>query len=286
MSYLRVIAASIRVGWARDFGWTNPVVGFSLRTIAPIASTMTALTILYIGLNSPGSPRHDPSQLPFMLAYILLGATLYAHISAYAWVPTLAIAEGKWTNVFPQVYVSPKSSPPYLAGRCLASFASSTVTSIASLVGAFFISLLIFNVSIPFVVTPLSASLLALALIINIFGSVGLGFMLGAYAIFASKFEWALPTYVAGLLMIFSEALFPVTLLPHPLSDIGNVMPFTEFIRASRAAVLPGGSFSMYWFYLGLCAIGGIIFLAVGLLAFKAAEKRARRLGVLDRKLV
>lgn len=284
MSYLKPIIASIRVGWYRDFGWTNPIIGFSLRTVAPIASTMTALAVFWVGFFS--IPGHDASQISLRLASIMIGATLYGHISAYSWVPTLAIAEGKWTNVFPQVYVSPKSSPPYLAGRCLASFASSSVTSIASLIAAYAIAVKLFNIPITFIVTPLSATLLALAFIINIFGSMGLGFMLGAYAIFASKFEWALPTYVSGLLMIFSEGLFPVTMLPHPFSDIGNVLPFTEFIRASRMAVLPGGSFSLYWYYIALCLIGGLIVLALGLVLFKHAEEHARRLGVLDRKVV
>ncbi len=283
MSYVRSLIASIRVGWARDFGWTNPILGFSLKTIAPIASTMTALTILYIGFRNGVSIT--PEKFPYQLGFIIIGATLYAHISAYSWVPTLAIAEGKWTFVFPQVYVSTRSSPPYLAGRCLASFASSTVTSVASLAIAVVISLLLFGVAIPLVVTPLSVVLFGVALVVNIFASMGLGFLLGAYAVFASKFEWALPTYVSGLLMVFSEALFPVTSLPHPFSDIGNVLPFTEFIRASRATLLDG-SVGSYFYYLGLSFVGGIILLALGLLAFKYSERRARRLGVLDRKVV
>jgi ABC-2 type transport system permease protein len=283
MSYVRSLIASIRVGWARDFGWTNPILGFSLKTIAPIASTMTALTILYIGFRNGVSIT--PEKFPYQLGFIIIGATLYAHISAYSWVPTLAIAEGKWTFVFPQVYVSTRSSPPYLAGRCLASFASSTVTSIASLAVAVVISLLLFGVTIPLVVTPLSVVLFGVALVVNIFASMGLGFLLGAYAVFASKFEWALPTYVSGILMVFSEALFPVTSLPRPFSDIGNVLPFTEFIRASRAVLLDG-SVGSYFYYLGLSFVGGIILLVLGLFAFKYSERRARRLGVLDRKVV
>lgn len=284
MSYLKPILAAIRVGWLRDFGWTNPIIGFSMRTVAPIASTMTALAVFWVGFFS--IPGRNPAELTTTLASILIGATLYGHISAYSWVPTLAIAEGKWTNVFPQVYISPKSSPPYLAGRCLASFASSTVTSIASLMAAYVIATTLFKVPLRFVVTPVSAAMLALAFVVNIFGSMGLGFMLGGYSIFASKFEWALPTYVSGLLMIFSEALFPVNMLPFPFSYIGNILPFTQFIRASRMAMLPGGSFILYWYYLGLCLLGGVIILALGLLAFKYAERRARRLGVLDRKVV
>src|SRR5260370_3515640 len=157
MSYVRSLIASIRVGWSRDFGWTNPILGFSLKTIAPIASTMTALTILFIGFKNGASIAS--AQFPFLLGYIVIGATLYAHISSYSWVPTLAIAEGKWPFVFPQLYVSTKSSPPYLAGRCLPSFASSTVTSMASLAVAVRFSLFLFRHQIPLVFPPLSIPL-------------------------------------------------------------------------------------------------------------------------------
>src|SRR5207244_12381663 len=147
--YLSSIIAPIRVGWSRDFGSTNPFLVFSLKTIAPIASTMTAVTVLYIGFRNGTSI--SPGQFPMLFGFILIGATLYAHISAYSWVPTLAFAEGKWTFVFPQVYVSPKSSPPYLAGRCLAAFASSPVTSSASLAVPLVVSSLLFGVSFAFV---------------------------------------------------------------------------------------------------------------------------------------
>ena len=277
MSFLRSVAASIRVGWYREFNWTNPFLGFSMRTIGPLASVIAASTVYYVG------SFHNASFSPSRLAYILIGAALYAHVAAYSWVPTLAIAEGKWTYVFPQVYISPHSSLPYLTGRTLASFVSSTLTVIVSLVISFYLLSGIFSTNIPFIVTPFSIVLLLIALVVNILAALGLGLLLSAYSLFATKFEWALPTYVAGLLMVFSEALFPVSLLPWPLSAVANVLPFTEFIRASRQAMIYGDIYS-YGSYLGLSALGGIFFLVLGLLAFKYAENRARRLGVIDKK--
>jgi len=89
--------------------------------------------------------------------------------------------------------------------------------------------------------------------------------------------------------MIFSEALFPTSILPAPLRDFANILPFTNFIRASRQALLTPplyGSISLYLSDLGLCLLGGIVFLAVGLGAFRLAENHGRRKGVLDRKAV
>ena len=249
-----------------------------MRTVGPFAGVIAASAVYYVG--SSGAGLFNPSRL----AFILIGAALYAHVASYSWVGTLAIAEGKWTYVFPQVYISPHSSLPYLAGRTIASFFSSTLTVVVSLVLSYYVLSSIFSTSIPFVVSPLSVGLLFLAMVVNILASLGLGLLLASYALFATKFEWALPTYVAGLLMVFSEALFPVTLLPHPVSDVANVLPFTEFIRASRQAMIQGGTLSSYFSYLGLALVGGLILLAIGFLAFRYAENRARRNGVLDKK--
>ena len=278
MSSIRAVVASVRVGWAREFNWTNPFLGFFMRTAGPLAGVISASTVYFVGASA--AARFSPSQL----AFILIGAALYAHVAAYSWVPTLAIAEGKWTYVFPQVYISPHSSLPYLTGRTLASFLSSTLTVIVSLVAAFYVLSTIFHTNIPFTVTPLSVSLLFLAMLVNVLAAFGLGLLLSAYALFATKFEWALPTYVAGLLMVFSEALFPVSFLPWPLSTIANVLPFTEFMRASRQAMIQGGTMYTYFSYLGLAVLGGIVLLALGFLAFRYAENRARRLGVIDKK--
>ncbi len=280
MSYVRTIIASIWVGWHREFSWTNPLLGLAVKTIAPAASILTASIVYWAGASKFGNFSPDK------LAYILIGASLYFHVAAYSWVPTLAIAEGKWSYVFTHVYMAPGSSPPYLAGRCLASFVTSTITSMASLVCAFFISIAIFNTTVPIIVTPASISLLGLALVVNIPAAMGLGFLLSAYAIFASKFEWALPTYVSGLLMVFSGALFPVSVLPHPFSDAADVLPFTMFIRAARDVLVDPFSLDAYAFHLASALLGGVLLLVLGLVAFRWGENRARRSGVLDRKVV
>src|SRR2546428_1383619 len=156
MSIIRAVVASIRVGWYREFNWTNPFLGFTMRTVGPLAGVIAASTVYFVGASA--AARFSPSQL----AFILIGAALYAHVAAYSWVPTLAIAEGKWTYVFPQVYISPHSSLPYLTGRTLASFVSSTMTVVVSLVAAFYVLSSVFRTNIPFVVTPFSVSLLFL----------------------------------------------------------------------------------------------------------------------------
>ncbi len=279
MSYIKTVVASVRIGWYRDFGWTNPLTGFLMKTIAPSAGVLSASIVYWLGSSAAGT--FDPSHV----SYILVGAALYTHVAAYSWVPSQAISEGKWSYVFPQVFISPKSSTPFLVGRCLASFVTSALTSLISLAFAYYVAAFIFRSSIPFILTPLSMTLLLGALIANVPATLGLGMLLAAYTIFASKFEWALPTYVQGLLMVFSEALFPVSVLPWPLSAFGNVLPFTQFIRASREAVVYG-SVSAYSINIGYGLLGGLLFLALSLSLYKWAERQGRRKGIIDRKVV
>src|SRR2546428_11990540 len=109
-------------------------------------------------------------------------------------------------------------------------------------------------------------------MLLNILAAFGQGLLLSAYALLATKIGWALSTYVAGLLMVFSEALFPVSFLPHPVSDVAKVLPFTEFMRASRQAMIHGGDLYSSFSYIGLAALGAVILLVIAFLAFSYAE--------------
>jgi len=279
MFSLRSLFASAWMGVQHDLAWTNPAASLLLSVVAPFASAMTTSIIYWFGA-SHSVAGFDPTHL----AYILVGSTLYAHIAAYAWVPTVAIAEGKNLAVFPHIYLTSRSTAVYLAGRALSSFVISTITSLLALSVAYFVLGSFFHTTVPLLVTPLSLAMLAGALLVNIPGALGLGYLLGSYSLYASKFEWSLPGYVAGLLMVFSGALFPPTILPWPLSAGAAALPFTYFISAARDAIIYGLPVDYAW-SLFYCALGGGLLLAVCLRVYVAAEKRARRDGVLDRRL-
>jgi ABC-type polysaccharide/polyol phosphate export permease len=278
MTSFRPLFAAAWMGVQHDLSWASPGVALLLNVVAPTASAMTASIIYWFGSSTAGS--FDPSRL----AFVLVGATLYAHIAAYSWVPTAAIAEGKNLGVFPHIYITSRSSALYLAGRALSSFMVSTTTSMSALVVAYFVLGSFFHTTIPLVVNPSTVFMLAIALLVNIPGALGLGYLLGAYSLYASKFEWALPGYVAGLLMVFSGALFSPSILPWPFSVAAWGLPYTQFISAARDAIVYN-SVSAYGTALLYCAIGGAVALLLGLTVFRAAESKARKDGVLDRRL-
>ena len=278
MTSIRPILASAWMGIQHDIAWTTPSLSVAMRVVAPFASAMTVSIIYWFGATTGSTFSPDK------LAFVLIGSTLYAHVASYAWVPTVAIAEGKNLSVFPHIYLTSRSTAFYTAGRLLSAFVVSTFTSLAALVLAYYLLGSFFATQIPIVVSAPSVALLAGALVANIPGALGLGYLLGAYSLYASKFEWSLPGYVAGLLMVFSGALFPTTILPWPISVAAYYLPFTQFISAARGALLPSSS-SGYWYPMGLCLAGGVTLLVLGLVVYFAAERKARKDGVIDRRL-
>jgi len=280
MTSLRPILASAWMELQHDIAWTNPALSVALRVVAPFASAMTVSIIYWFGTTNSSAVLFSPDRL----AFVLIGSTLYAHVASYAWVPTVAIAEGKNLSVFPHIYLTSRSTAFYVAGAALSSFVISTITSVAALILAYLALGSFLGTHIPAMVTLTSVAMVAAALVANIPGALGLGFLLGAYSLYASKFEWSLPGYVAGLLMVFSGALFPTSILPWPVSVGAQYLPFTQFIAAAREALLPGSS-GDYLTSMGLCLLGGAILLAVSLLVYFASEKKARKDGVIDRRL-
>jgi hypothetical protein len=271
------------MGIQHDLAWTTPALSLLLRAVAPFASAMTTCIIYWFGTRFSPAVVFDPSRL----AFVLVGSTLYAHVASYAWVPTTAIAEAKNLSVFPHIYLTSRSTAGYLAGRTLSAFATSVTTSMLALALAYATLASFLNTGIPLVITPWSVAMLAGALLANIPGALALGYLLGAYSLYASKFEWSLPGYVAGLLMVFSGALFSPSILPWPLSAGAWALPYTQFISAARDAIAPS-AINPPGAYAGAmlsCLAGGMALLLASLVVYFAAEKKARKDGVIDRRL-
>jgi len=279
MRLLRAVLAAAWMGWKREMEWTNPALSLVIKTVAPAAAVLGAATVYWFGASFAGQFTAE------RLAYILVGASIYGQVAAYAYVPTSAIAEGKWSNLYPQVYITPTSSTPYLAGRCIASFADSLPVIAVSLAVSYYVSYALFRVSPTLLVSLRSILMVLGALLASVPATLALGYILGSYSIFVSRFEWALPSYVSGLLMIFCEALFPANVLPYPLPLVAELLPFTYLMRACRAALIYD-LWPAYVASMGFLICGGLVFLAIGIIAFSLAERSARGKGFIDKKIM
>lgn len=85
--------------------------------------------------------------------------------------------------------------------------------------------------------------------------------------------------------MVLSEALYPASALPWPLSLIASSLPFTYFVRATHD-VLFYGTVSSYIFDGVITLLLGLSLLLMGLIAFRAGGHRGRSKGFINRKSV
>ncbi len=274
---MKGILSAIILGLEREIKWTYPPIAIAVGVVPATASILTAVMVFWIGSSQGGSLD------PYWISYIIVGAALYAHFSSYIWAPLSAVTEGKASYTFPYVYIA-GSTITYIVGRTVAAFIESSLTALASLVAASYIVRVMPRVDVPITIDPLSLSLFILSMTIGVVAAVGLGLLLAAYGIFVTRLEWGLPVYIAGLLMIFTEALFPSSSLPWPLPLISEALPFTHIIRSARAALI--GPLQSYPVYAAQSLITGMIWLAAGMAIYALSEKRGRLKGYIDQRVV
>jgi ABC-2 type transport system permease protein len=118
---------------------------------------------------------------------------------------------------------------------------------------------------------------------------IAVGMLAVAVALSVSREGWHLPEAISASLYLVSGAIFPVDVLPGPLRAVASVMPLTWWLDALRRGLLPDGARISFpaltsGEVLGLLAVSTAAWLAVALVAFTWAERRARRLGTLDRE--
>ena len=81
--------------------------------------------------------------------------------------------------------------------------------------------------------------------------------------------------------MIFCGITYPLEVLPKWMQRVASLLPLTYAIRAIRKAALADASWVDLRLDLGVLVVFGIILPIVGGLAFRFAERRARKSGSL-----
>lgn len=274
---MRKVLASIALGLERELGWTYPPLVILLSTVPATASVLTVVMVYWFGASAAGGAN------PGWVAFLIVGASLFAHLASYIWAPLSAVSEGKTSYTYPLVFIA-HSSLSYIAGRVIAAFIESSLTAFLALGVSYMAVSTILGISPELNFAPMNLALFGITMLVGMFAALGLGLMLAAYAIFVTRLEWGLPIYISGTLMIFSEAIFPASLLPQPLPAIAESLPFTHIIRASRAALI--GPINFYPIELAFAVVLSIMWFLLGLAIYSYAERLGRNRGYIDMRVV
>jgi ABC-2 type transport system permease protein len=279
--FVKSARESFRVGWKIESNWTDPVLFATYQIIRPLASLLIVAFIVIIGasVGTAGSAFYNQ-----YLAWLIVGTAFYAYVlQAMLGMSLLVFIDRNRYEILKNIYISPGTLHPYIIGRGLVSVVNGTISVVLTLLFSEAIFNGLLHMNIPLNLLGVNLLMLIPAVILGIVGLLAIGYMLCALSIVANRMEFILGDSVSGIFFLLGGVIFPVSLLPAPVQLFSNVLPVTYFLNTVRESfgLLPVAN---YMPDLSLLAVTTLVALALGILVFRGAEQRARRLGLFDRK--
>jgi ABC-2 type transport system permease protein len=195
--------------------------------------------------------RYVDFLVPAMTGLVLLWVGL-AHAAG-------SIPEEKDRGTFSRMTLAPISPMAILGGKALAVLVlvlASTAVLLATGVAVFQVDLY-WN---PHIVIPL--------IVLASLNSIGIGLIISSVAK-DSKAANSMQIFFNLPMQFFIGAFFPLELMPEPVQVFGNLLPFTKFVAAMQKVMVRNMSVDAILgeiIYLTAC---GLIFLSLGVLAYK-----------------
>lgn len=269
---LRSLYASAWVGWQVESNWTEPFIFIGLQIIRPLASTLLFPLLYIIGMNLTGQPVDSQ-----YLTYVFIGT---AFLTPYMFVAetggTIVSQDRERYGVMKSIYITSSSLTIYLLGRFVANAAVSLVSTVCS----FFLSyvFIVYGLGYPLPVQLVSIPNFVGALAAVYVGSVAVFYLLPSINLLTNKLQWSLTYYFLGLLYLLGEILYPVKSLGPWAALIEYILPTNVALNTLRASLGLNTEAS----FANALLISSL-WVALSMMVFKKAVKRARAKGLLDK---
>ena len=279
--FVKSARESFRVGWKIESNWTDPVLFATYQIIRPLASLLIVAFIVIIGSVAGAGSSVFYSQY---LAWLIVGTSFYAYVlQVMLGMAFLIHVDRTRYEVLKNIYISPGTLYPYVIGRGFVSVVNGTVSVVLTLLFSVAIFDGLLHMNIPLNLLSVNLTILIPAVILGIISLLGIGFIICALNIVSNRMEFILGDSLSGLFFLLCGVLFPISLLPSPVQAISNALPVTYFLEAARQSfgVSSSNGYLMVLLYLGLTTVGTVV---LGIIFFRLAEARAKKLGLFDRK--
>jgi ABC-2 type transport system permease protein len=274
---LRTVLTAGALGFRMEANWI-PLWAFVLFSLARPIATSLIIVVMYEVAGGP-SQAGGPAALAYMFTgnafFIFVGNVLFG-------TSQVVIEDREHYQMLKYIYSAPVSIYAFLLGRGLTKVVLATAAVAITLGFGFAAGL------VPLDRAAFAPGLLLAATALGVGGLVFLGILLAGFTLNTARHATMLSEGIAGLLYLFSGAVFPPALLPRPLFAIAEVLPLTYWIELSRRAILgrspvatglaPLSDAAL----LALLAATTILFGAASVLGYRALERRARSRGLID----
>jgi ABC-2 type transport system permease protein len=206
------------------------------------------------------------------VAYMVIGTVLWMWLNVTLWDVGFFLRNEQMRGTLESNWLSPTGRISIMLGACL----TKLVTSLMLLACTAIEFKLFFNVDL----VKGSVGLLLLIFLLVIPSIYGLGL---AFASLVIRFREAnaMVFLVRGIFMIFCGITYPLAVLPDWMRGIASLLPLTYAIQSTRAVILAGAAFADVLPDLLMLGVFAVVMPSLGYIAFRLAERRSRRIGVL-----
>lgn len=264
------------LGWQIESNWADAFLFAVYSIVKPLASA--AILVVMYGVISGGTYTQP------IFPYIYLGNAFYIYVGALlTGVSWTIIQDREEYRTFKYMYVAPLSMPFYLLGRGVAKFMVASVSVLITILAG----VLFLHVEIDWL--HVNWGFFFLILLIGVAMLSVIGLLLAGLTMLIVKHSGVIGEAVAGLLYLFSGAIFPLDVLPKWLQPIGFFMPLTYWLELLRRALV--GQVAQAFPTLSGYSNNQLLAILLGLTLFfsflsvwifRVCERKARERGLLD----
>ena len=242
-----------------------------------IYGIVTSLSVAYIGLAAPiiSGSATDPVQTARFVLYLLVGTIAWRFMGLVFENIAEIIAWERWEGTIEYTFMAPVPRLTHLAGMAAGTIVRALVFSVTTL----------FAVML-FVPVDLSHANVLSALVMLGVGTIafmGLGIASAVVPLLWTEKGLQMAYIVQAVVLLVSGVYYPTSVLPGWLQALSVVSPATYVIEGMRRALLDGTDLPALIPQVWPALLVGVISIPVGLRAFVAAERYAKRTGRLKR---
>ena len=249
--------------------WVWEVVWFlySVATVLSVGYLASGLGAIGAGETADGVRRAQ--------VYLLVGALLWTFMSLLFHETSFAIAWERWEGTIEYTFMAPVRRLTHLAGVSLFSLFYGLLRSALILIAV----VLLIHVDLNHADFAAAALVLAASTV----PLMGLGIFVAILPLLSPEKGEQMTFAVQGILLLVSGVYYPLTVLPGAFQVIGHASPLTYTLQGVRDALINHTGIVDLLPTVGLLLAMGVVLILGGLMAFAAAERRAKRMGLLKR---
>ena len=269
----RALRASLWLGWQLSSNWTRPGLFAVYALLKPLSGALI-LAVMYRVVAGDRAQGY--------LAFLVIGTAFWSFVQVGLSGFANSVSEDRsMYRTLKYMYIAPQHPYVYLGGRAAGTLVSAVV-SVA----------LVLLVATPALHLPIDARhigwpLLLAACLCGVVATLSLGITV-AVLLLGARDSHGQGELIAQTLYIVSGAIFPIAILPGPLAALAAWLPFAPWLELVRRALL-GTQAPRMFPDLGAGAVllrlllTTAVIVVVGHLLFTWGDRRARRLGLVDR---